>query len=191
MITDPRFTICLPFTLEQECNVYTGTPADWTNPRNFDNDPQDPGGATQCGLTHTDYAEYCEANGLPPGDVRHIGQTVGETIYYDSYWLPFCPKLPPGLDLFFFDTNVNMGTRRAVMLLQASLGITADGAWGPQTDAAVAGITDVAAVIRDDEQRRAATYRSFRTFSRFGGDWIRRDNEIGAESLKMVVSEVA
>jgi lysozyme family protein len=189
-ITDPRFLVCLPFVLKQEDNVYTGTPADWTNPRNFDNDPQDPGGATQCGLTHADYDSYCEANGLPKGDVRHIGQTVGETIYYDSYWLPFCPKLKPGLDLFFFDTNVNMGTRRAVMLLQASLGIVVDGAWGPKTDAAVAALhdTDIAVVIRTNEASRAATYRSFRTFGRFGGDWIRRDNEIGAESLKMVTT---
>lgn len=189
MITNARFIACLPFTLQQECNVYTGTPADWTNPKNFDNDPQDPGGATQCGLTHIDLDEYCEANGLPTRDVRLIGQETGETIYYDSYWLPFCLKLPSGLDLFFFDTRVNMGTRRAVMLLQASMGITADGAWGPKTDAAVEAITDVAAIIRDDEQRRAATYRSFRTFPRFGGDWIRRDQEMGAESLKMVVAK--
>lgn len=186
MITDARFKACLPFTLQQECNVYTGTAADWTNPRNFDNDPQDPGGATQCGLTHADYDEYCEANGLPKGDVRQIGQTVGEAIYYDSYWLPFSVKLPAGLDLFFFDTRVNMGTRRAVMLLQASLGITADGAWGIDTNLAVLAIKDVAAVIRDEEGQRAATYRSFRTFARFGNDWIRRDQEIAAEALAMV-----
>ncbi len=88
-ITDARFLACLPFTLQQECNVYTGTPADWANPRNFDNDPHDTGGATQCGLTHTDLDEYCEANGLPARDVRLIGPDTGTTIYYDSYWLPF------------------------------------------------------------------------------------------------------
>jgi lysozyme family protein len=185
MITDPRFTACLPFTLQQECNVYTGTSADWANPRNFDDDKNDPGGATMCGLTHTDLDQYCEAHGLPDRDVRQIGQETGETIYYANYWLPFCHRLPPGLDLFFFDTRVNMGTHRAVMLLQASLKIAADGAWGPKTDAAVAAITYVPDVIHDDEQRRAAVYRSFRTFKFFGTDWIRRDQEIAAEALKM------
>jgi len=188
---DPRFQICLPFVLQQECNVYTGTSADWTNPRNFDNDPQDPGGATQCGLTHADYDEYCEAHGLPEGDVRHIGEEIGTTIYYDSYWLPFCPRLPIGLDLFCFDTRVNMGTRRMIMLLQASLGITADGAWGPQTNLRVMAIKDVPAVILDEEGRRAAVYRSFRTFGRFGGDWIRRDKEIAATAVKMVQGAIA
>lgn len=188
MITDARFKLCLPFVLRQECNVYTGTPADWTNPKNFDDDQQDPGGATQCGITHVDFSRYCEANSLPAWDVRHMGEQAGTTIYYDSYWLPFCPKLPHGLDMFFFDTNVNMGTRRAVMLLQASLGIASDGAWGPKTDAAVAAITNVSAIIRDEEGRRAAAYRKFRTFPRFGGDWIRRDNEIGAQSIEMAVA---
>lgn len=185
---DDRFLTCLPYTLQQECNVYTGTSADWTNPRNFDDDPQDPGGATQCGLTHTDYDDYCEANGLPYGDVRHMGETIGKTIYYDSYWLPFCTKLPIGLDLFFFDTRVNMGTRRAVMLLQAGLDITSDGAWGPKTNLRVISmkLSEVASIIRDEEGFRASTYRTFRTFSRFGKDWLRRDQEIGDESIKMI-----
>ena len=73
-ITDARFAACLPFTLQQECNVYTGTSADWTNPKNFDDDPQDSGGKTQCGLTHTDLDEFCEAHGLPERDIRLIGQ---------------------------------------------------------------------------------------------------------------------
>lgn len=184
-ITDPEFLKCLPYTLKQEMNVYTGTAADWTNPKNFDNDPQDPGGATQCGITHIDYTDYCEANGLPDGNVQQMGEAIGMTIYYTKYWLPFCVKLPPGLDLFFFDTNVNMGQRRAVMLLQASIGVTADGGWGPITQAAVDAITDVVAVITDEEGRRAATYRSFRTFARFGEDWIRRDDEIGQEAITM------
>lgn len=184
---DDRFLICLPYTLKQECNVYTGGPSDWVNPRNFDNDPRDPGGATMCGITHYDIEEYCEARGVATVDVRHMGQDIGTSIYRNKYWLPFCPKLPAGLDLFFFDTNVNMGSR-AVRLLQASLGVTPDGGWGPKTQAAVDAIKDVAAVIRDEESRRAATYKSFRTFPVFGKDWLRRDGEIGAAALKMVAA---
>lgn len=184
---DNRFPVCLPYVLAQECNVYTGTDRDWINLRNYDKDPRDPGGATMCGITHFDVDEYCEAHGIHTMDVRNMGMSIGMDIYENKYWFPHCPSLPPGLDLFFFDTNVNMG-RRAVTLLQASLGVAVDGGWGPKTQAAVDGIKDVAAVIRDEEGRRAATYRSFRTFAAFGTDWLRRDREIGAEALKMAAA---
>jgi lysozyme family protein len=185
-----RFPLCLPYVLQQEDNVYTGTDADWTNPRNYDDDPDDPGGATMCGITHDDFDELRESQGLPFEDVRLMGKANGIAIYRNKYWFPFCPKLSAGLDLFFFDTNVNMGMRRAVMLLQASLGVTIDGGWGPITQAAVDAIKpqDIAGIITDEEGQRAVTYRSFGTFSRFGSDWIRRDQQIGAESLKMAAA---
>jgi lysozyme family protein len=183
-----RFIVCLPYTLRQECNVFTGTDADWNNPRNFDNDPDDTGGATQCGITHYDYSRWLNAHGLPDDNVRNIKPNQGRDIYESMYWFPHCPVLPVGVDLMFFDTAVNMGALRAVMLLQSSLdGLTVDGGWGPLTAAAVAAIkpADVPRIIRDEQQWRAQAYRSFTTFWKFGTDWIRRDNEISAAALKM------
>ena len=177
-----RFLICLPFTLAQECSFSN----DWSNPKNFSDDAHDPGGATMCGITQREYDLWNKSHGLPTQDVRRMTAGEGQAIYRAGYWLPHCPALQAGPDLFFFDTSVNMGSHRAVLLLQASLGVEVDGDWGPVTTQAVSGCKDWAAAIKDEENRRAAVYRSFGTFRWFGIDWIKRDQEIGAEALKMV-----
>ena len=110
-----RFLACLPYTLIQECPL----PSDWSNPRNYSDDPGDSGGATMCGITHREYDLWRKAHGLPTQDVRKLGKDEGYSIYWASYWLPHCAILKPGLDLFMFDTSVNMGSGRGVMLLQA------------------------------------------------------------------------
>jgi len=176
-----RFKACLPYTLGQECPL----PADWSNPKNFSDDVHDPGGKTMCGITQNEYDRHRKLHGLPLQDVRKITVQEGEDIYDQSYWLPHSPLLPPGLDLCLFDASVNEGPFQAIKILQAALGIAADGQWGPQTDAAVKAIADVSAVIRAFTARRGAVYRETRGFQYFGADWLRRAHEIGAEALNM------
>lgn len=176
-----RFLICLPFTLAQEAPF----PNDWSNPRNFSNDPGDPGGKTMCGIIQTEYDHWRRAQGLPVRDVRQLTQVEGYDIYRQNYWEPHCPNLPPGFDLVFFDDAVNQGAHEAIKILQTTLDIPSDGQWGPQTDAAVATIVD-AAEIKKYTARREAVYRMIPTFHRFGADWIRRSQEIEAAALKMV-----
>ena len=181
MNNDPRFLACWPFTLIQECP----RPDDWSNPRNFSNDAHDPGGETMCGIIQREYDIYRKSKGLPFQDVRHLTRDEGADIYYNSYWLPECPKLSPGLDLQFFDEAVNAGPGAATLILQRALGITGDRVWGPATDAAVKVITNPVAVINAFTNNREAYYRALRGFQYFGTDWIRRSAEIGAEAIKM------
>jgi lysozyme family protein len=176
-----RFPICWPYTLIQECPF----PNNWSSPRNFSNDAHDPGGATMCGIIQREYDVYRRGKGLRTQAVRLISKDEGQEIYENSYWLPDCPKLPAGLDLCVFDESVNAGPHEAIKLLQAALGIPADGAWGPQTDAAVTAIANVAGAIGNYTARREAFYRGLSGFRYFGTDWIRRSQEIGAEALKM------
>jgi lysozyme family protein len=186
-VTDLQFLACWPFTLIQECPY----PNDWSNPRNFSNDPHDPGGETMCGIIQTEYNAYRAAKGEPLQDVSKITQDEGADIYYNGYWLPNCPKLSPGLNLCQFDEGVNAGPATATRLLQRALGIPSDGIWGPQTDAAVKAITNPTAVIAAFTSQREAYYRSLSTFQYFGTDWIRRSQEIGAEALKMAAAATA
>lgn len=182
-LADPRFTACWPFTLAQECPL----PNDWSNPRNFSNDAHDPGGETMCGIIQREYDIYRKSKGLPVQDVSRISRDEGADIYYHSYWLPECPKLSPGLDMQFFDEAVNAGPGAATLILQRALGIPADRLWGPQTDAAVKAITNPLAVINAFTAQREAYYRALPGFRYFGTDWIRRSQEIGATSDRMVV----
>jgi lysozyme family protein len=186
-LADPRFAACWPNTLIQECPL----PNDWSNRRNFSNDAHDPGGETMCGIIQREYDTYRKSKGLPVQDVSKISRDEGADIYYNSYWLPECPKLPPGLDMQFFDEAVNGGPSAATRLLQLALGITPDGEWGSQTDAAVKAITNPKVVVDAFTAKRAAWYRKLRGYPYFGADWERRTSEIGAESDKMVLTGVA
>lgn len=176
-----RFPICLPFVLAQECPY----PNDWGNPRNFSNDKGDPGGKTFCGIIQREYDMYRKHNGLPTRDVRELTEDEGHTIYETSYWLPHCPNLPPGLDLALFDSNVNMGSTEGTKILQAALRCANDGEWGPATQAAVDAITDVTSVIKRFGDRREVVYRMIPGFRSFGKDWLRRNQEITNQALKM------
>jgi len=181
-MTPDRFHICLPYTLAQECPF----PNDWSNARNFSNDPRDPGGKTMCGIIQREYDIYRKSKGRPVQDVRQMTEAEGEEIYENSYWLPECPKLPAGLDLCFFDESVNAGPHEAVKILQAALGIAADGAWGPQTDHAATTVPNVTVAINAFTAKREAYYYALSGFKYFGTGWIRRSQEIGATALKMV-----
>ena len=181
-----RFSICLPFTLKQECVVYTGTPDDWSNPKNFSNDHHDPGGKTQCGIIQREYDLWRKAHGLATQDVRKITQDEGTAIYRISYWQPHGPFLPAGLDLSFFDESVNAGDTEAIKILQVALGIPEDGDWGPQTQAAATlASMDLAAHIERFTSRRIEVYKESKGFQYFGTDWVRRAEQIGAAALQM------
>ena len=103
----------------------------------FVNDPQDPGGPTNMGITQSTLSDFL---GRPATieDVRDIdGETVAE-IYRRSYWaLGQCDHLPVGLDYAVFDFAVNSGVSRAVKMLQKVVGAKQDGALGVKTLAAV------------------------------------------------------
>jgi lysozyme family protein len=176
-----RFAACLPLTLAQECPF----PNDWSNQKNFSNDPHDPGGKTFCGIIQTEYDAYRRKLGAPLRDVRQMTQAEGHDIYLNSYWLPHCPALPPGLDLQFFDEAVNTGVGEAIKVLQYVLLLEVDGKWGPKTDAAIKALKNTAAYVAAFTARRKAVYREMHGFSEFGRDWTRRAAEIGAAALKM------
>jgi lysozyme family protein len=180
VINDRRFNVCLPFTLVQECPF----PNDWSNPKNFSNDPHDPGGATMDGITQAEYTRWCNINHIAPQPVIRIAKDEGESIYYNDYWLPNCPKCLPGLDLCVFDSNVNQGPTQSTRILQFALDIPVDGIWGGQTDAAVKTVKSVNATIQAFTTRREAVYEQTRNFNRFGTDWMRRAEEIGTAAAR-------
>jgi lysozyme family protein len=178
-----RFDSCIWPMLAQECPY----PHDWSNRHNYSNDAHDPGGATMCGVIQTEYDLYRQRHGLPHQPVRNLTQAEGFDIYLHGYWLPYCPMLRPGLDMQYFDMAVNAGPRRAMIILQRSLGVAADGLWGPVTQAAAEG-AHLGPAINSYSDYRLVFYRSLGTFAYFGKGWTRRAREIGQTALAMVPS---
>lgn len=98
------------------------------------NDPDDPGGATNKGITHKVYDEYRMRNGLPLQDVKNITDKEVYDIYYMNYWkMGKCDLMPPKLAIVHFDTCVNSGIKQAARFLQRSIGCADDGVIGPKT----------------------------------------------------------
>ena len=88
--------------------------------------PSDPGGLTNFGISQRSY---------PNVDIRALTPEMAADIYRRDYW-KFDAVDSQALCTKIFDMYVNMG-HSAVRILQTCLGVTADGLWGPGTCAAV------------------------------------------------------
>ena len=103
----------------------------------FADNPADPGGATNQGVTQAVYDRFRAEHGLAIQSVRLIQSNEVAAIYQVEYWLAaHCDKLTHPLDAVVFDCAVNSGVHQAVLTLQRALGIVADGSFGPVTLAA-------------------------------------------------------
>ncbi len=174
---EPQFAFALAHILKME-GGYT-------------NDPADPGGPTNFGITLADYAtlrgqpiDAASRESLVYG-LQHIALSDVEAIYRDRYWGPSsCPALPAPLAFFHFDTAVNMGNGIAIRMLQSALGCQVDGAFGPQTQSAAA-LSNPAIILAAYANLRRARYQSLATFPRFGRGWLTRVDATLAQALAL------
>ena len=139
-------------------------------------DPFDPGGATNKGITFRVYDAYRTRNGLPTRDVRAIAATEVAEIYRLQYWDAVKgDELPPGLDYLLFDGAVNSGPSQSIKWLQRALGsVAVDGQIGQATLAAVMAHGHPAELIDGICDRRLAFLQALKTWPRFGKGWRAR-----------------
>lgn len=151
-------------------------------------DPADPGGPTNLGLTLDDLAAWhgmvldASSRFALIDDLRRLDAAAVRPIYRQRYWLPSrADALPAALALMHFDCAVNQGLGRAARFLQQAVGADVDGDIGPLTLAAAAAADGAAALDRYAQARRAH-YRSLATFARFGRGWLARVDRTLARS---------
>lgn len=85
------------------------------------NDPDDPGGETNKGITARTLDAYCRRVGIPTPAVKTIDDGLVAAIYETDYWRPAkCDGLRWPLCLIHFDTAVNIGVSRAAKMLELS-----------------------------------------------------------------------
>ena len=154
-----RFDDCLAFTLKSEGG--------------FSDNPADPGGATNFGVTLSTLQAYlkrpCTVN-----DVRNITPETVKGVYQMYYWDRMnCDNLPHGIDLMVFDFGVNTGCVRSVKILQDVVGSSVDGQMGPYTLHATQASPLIGTILHLAESQ-AAYYKSLSTFSTFGKGWLNR-----------------
>lgn len=150
----------------------------------FVNNRNDPGGATDKGVTKAVYDAFRRAKRLPTQSVRLITDTEVREIYTAQFWTAVHgDDLPSGVNLAVFDWAVHSGVPRAIMGLQAAIGATPDGHYGLLTAQAVRGIHDRKAVIVKLSARRLSFLERLRTWKFFRKGWTNRVNTIKAKAL--------
>lgn len=152
----------------------------------FVDDPDDPGGRTNKGVTQAVYNDWRAAQGLAAQDVKNITDADVESIYDANYWQRArSNELQSPLSLVHFDTAVNMGVKRAVRFLQQSVGCGVDGDFGQGTLKAV-GSCDQGTAVIEYCKAREAFYRKLAeekpTLAKFLKGWLNRLNSLRKEA---------
>lgn len=149
------------------------------------NNPADPGGRTNKGITQRVYSNYRLRKNQPVVSVYDIMDTEVEDIYRNQYANHVCfDQLPAGVDLIVFDGAVNSGPVASIKWLQRALGVTADGHLGSLTlDAATT--ADPAKIINAICDRRLLFMRHLRTWRTFGKGWSSRVAHVRKAALAM------
>ncbi len=139
-------------------------------------DPRDPGGRTNQGVTQHVYDQFRYNVGQPLKDVFNIDPSERDAIYRRYWDAVGGDKLPHGLDLEAFDAAVNMGRPGE------SIGATARGflaqATAPTTEGQI-------------EQFRAARQEFYQGikgpsgFQRYGQGWTSRNVETAAKATAL------
>ncbi len=157
----------------------------------YSNDPYDPGGPTNKGITLTDFAKWrrvtpdATSRARLIADLKNISDATVSDIYRSRYWQPAsCALLPDAIAVMHFDAAVNHGTGGAARLLQAALGIAIDGDAGPQTLNAARTQSSRSIIERYAELRRGR-YRALPHFWRFGRGWMRRVDATETLALRL------
>ncbi len=165
----------------------------------FVNDPDDPGGATNHGVTiHTMRRLGVDVDGdndVDVNDVRQLSREKAAEIYKEHYYTrPGIAGLPEPLQASVFDMYVNAGSG-AITILQNLLNrfgyaVSVDGVLGPQTTAATLAafeaapdhFVDAYGIARRNfyyalADRRPASRKYARRRDGGKGGWIRRAEE--------------
>lgn len=136
-----------------------------THEGGYVNDPRDPGGETQWGISKRAY---------PQVDIKNLTRDAAKSLYKRDYWdRAQCDRLPPTLAYLLFDAAVNSGIGQATRFLQRAIGVADDGVIGPLTLAAIQRIDSESVCARFVGQRLDFMTR-LSTWDVFGKGWARR-----------------
>jgi len=169
-------------------------------------DPVDPGGATNFGITQRTYDSWRRRQDikipfpanpyLPTRSVALIESSEVAAIYKEDFWLPMaCDKLIYALALVCFDTAVQWGVHGASQLLAEAAGIP--GATDPATiirQACWTYATPQDLVLKIISARKAFRYNRVKRNPlqvRFLKGWLSRDNQLGTLALTALAATQA
>jgi lysozyme family protein len=133
--------------------------------RGYVSNPQDPGGATNFGISQRSY---------PQLNISTITRDQAIDLYKRDFWdKEQTDKLPDSLKLVFFDSCVNQGAPFSVISIQRIVGSPIDGIIGESTLNKIQGF-DVDELFYSFCKYRLERYIQDKDYATFGVGWIRR-----------------
>ena len=136
-----------------------------SNEGGYVNDPADPGGETNWGISKRSY---------PHVDIANLTREGAKAIYLRDYWQRGqMDQYDPAIAFQVFDMAVNSGIETAVRILQRAAGVAEDGDIGPVTLAAInaKSTTDMLMLFI---AYRLKFWTTLSTWPRFGRGWANR-----------------
>lgn len=157
----------------------------------FVDNPRDPGGATNMGVTLRELAAY-RGHSVTVHDVQDLTWAEAKTILVAQYMDPVhFNDLPSGLDYCVADESFNSGPTKAIKMLQQIVHTEADGHYGLLTAAAVRGINDREGAVEAYDKARLGFLRHLPTWAYFGNGWLNRVNLVSSRAKIMAARPAA
>ncbi|HKJ42345.1 MAG TPA: glycosyl hydrolase 108 family protein [Sunxiuqinia sp.] len=134
------------------------------------NDPVDPGGETNYGISKRNY---------PNVDIKNLTVDQAKEIYRTNYWTKVWGDQinDDELAMNIFDFAVNAGTGTSARIIQKIVGVGVDGVIGNITVSAI-NQADSKLAVKEFQKRRILHYvelvKKNNTLLRFLGGWINR-----------------
>jgi len=148
------------------------------------NNPADPGGMTNLGVTKRVWEEFT-GHGADEKEIRNLTPEKVAPLYEQKYWRPcYGEVLPRGLDFVVFSMAINAGPGRSIKLLQSAIGCVPDGSIGPTTRSLISASNTATLIAKFSEARREY-YKSLKTFPIFGKGWLNRVDKEESEALNL------
>lgn len=129
------------------------------------NNPLDPGGETNWGISKRSY---------PLINIATLTREGAKAIYKRDFWDRIHgDTLAPGVAFQVFDFAVNSGIETSVRYLQRALGVADDGFWGPVSQSA-ANSSSPSTLIMSLNAERLDYMTRLSAWPAFGKGWARR-----------------
>ena len=131
----------------------------------YSNDPKDPGGETNWGISKRSY---------PNVDIKKLTREGAKAIYLRDFWNRIsADSLNDGVAYQLFDFAVNSGIETAVRYFQRVVGVADDGHWGPVSAKAAAAMSESDQIMRLNAERLDFMTR-LKNWPDHGRGWARR-----------------
>lgn len=135
------------------------------NEGGYVNDPDDPGGETNWGISKRAY---------PNVNIKNLTRDQAKEIYRQDFWNRISAnQLPDGVAFQVLDFAINSGVETAIRYLQRAVGVADDGHWGRVSQAASQRMSESDLIMALNAERLDFMTR-LKNWPTAGRGWARR-----------------